>query len=100
MSVLRDWKPVTPIRLGTICINSEVLFYPLVASFRLAVGLRVISSTDVLFRSRYSAQFFGEVGGEPGVSVRDDFSGNAVVREHMFGVDACDAQSVYLFFTW
>ena len=75
-----------PCRLTMVNEDTEVLFKPLICSFRLAVGLWVVGGTDVLFDIKDMAQFLGKVGGEMGITVGNNFPRGAVVGKHMLDV--------------
>ena len=49
MYILGKWKPLVPSSLAMVDKDVEVLFKPLICSFRLAIGLGVIGGTYVLF---------------------------------------------------
>ena len=66
-------EPPTPISLLGICNEAEVLFDPLILSFRQSVGLGVERGRQVLLGSDLFGQSVSEVGGESGVSIGDDF---------------------------
>ena len=75
-----------PCCLTMVNKDTEVLFKPLICSFRLAVGLWVVGGTDVLFDIKDMAQFLGEVGGETGITVGNNFLRGAIVGKHVLDV--------------
>ena len=86
MHILRKWEPAMPSGLTVVDENAEILFEPLICAFRLAVSLGVVSGAYVLFDIKDAAKFLREVGGEAGISVRNNLSGSAVVWEDMLDV--------------
>ena len=69
--------------------DAEVLFKSLIGSLTSSICLRVIRCADVLMDIKKATEFRGKFGCEADVSVRDDFAGNAVVRDHVSGVEEC-----------
>ena len=49
MYILSEWEPLMPSALAVVDEDAEVLFKPLIRSFRLAVGLGVVGGAYVLF---------------------------------------------------
>ena len=52
---------------------------------------------DILIDVKHSAYFFGRLRGEPGISVTDDLSGDAVVWEDVLHIGVCDGPGVSCF---
>ena len=67
--------------------DAQILFEGLVGSFTSSIGLRVIRCADVLMDIEKAAKFCGEFGCEADISVRNDFVGNAVMRDHVSGIE-------------
>ena len=67
--------------------DSQILLEGLIGSLTSSIGLRVICCTDVLMDIEKAAEFCGEFGCETDISVRNDFAGNAVVWNHVSGVE-------------
>src|SRR6266436_1608235 len=100
MRVLGEGEPLGPVGLCSVSEYPEVLFQPLVGSFGLSVHLGVIGGTDVLFNVQVSAEFPHGGGRESGVSVGDDFPGEAVMGKHVFAIEFGDSYGVDRFFAW
>ena len=75
-----------PCRLTMVDEDAEVLFKPLICSFRLAVGLWVIGGADVLLDIKNMAQFLGEMGGEVGVAVSNNLMWGAVMGKYVLDI--------------
>ena len=69
--------------------DTQILFESLIGSLTSSIGLRVIRCADVLMDIKKAAEFCGEFGCEADISVRNDFAGNAVVRNHVSGIEQC-----------
>ena len=67
--------------------DAQILLKSLVGSLTSSIGLRVIRCTDVLMDIKKAAKFRGKFGCEADISVRNDFAGNAVVWDHVSGVE-------------
>ena len=79
--------------------NTQILFEGLIGSFTCSIGLRVICCADVLVDIEKAAEFCGKFGREANVSVRNDFAGNAVMRDHVSGVEQCHSLRIDAFGT-
>ena len=84
--VLSKGEPSVPSGLAVVDEDAEILFKPLIRSFRLAVSLGVIGRAYVLCDIKDAAKLFRETGRKPGISVRDDLAGSTVVWEDMLDV--------------
>ena len=69
--------------------NAQILFEGLIGPLTSSISLRVIRCADVLMNVKKTAKFCGEFGCKTDISVRNDFAGNAVVRDHVGGVEQC-----------
>ena len=69
--------------------DAQILLEGLVSSLTSSIGLRVIRCADVLMDIEKAAKFCGKFRRETDISVRDDFAGNAVVRNHVSSVEQC-----------
>ena len=69
--------------------DTQILLKSLIGSFTSSIGLRVIRCADILMDIEKAAEFCGEFGCETDISVRNDFAGNAVMRDHVSGVEQC-----------
>ena len=67
--------------------DTQILLKGLIGSFASSIGLRVICCTDVLMDIEKAAEFCGKFGCETDISVRNDFAGDAVVRNHVSGIE-------------
>ena len=67
--------------------DAQILFESLIGSFASSIGLRVIRCADVLMDIKKAAEFCGKFRCEADVSVRNDFAGDAVVRNHVGGIE-------------
>src|SRR6266702_6696385 len=68
---LRKWQPLVPVVL-IFAEAPEILFQPLVRSFRMSIGPRMVHSGDVLAYLECLAESSGILGHKPGISIRDD----------------------------
>ena len=78
-----------PIILLRSTEDAQILFKTLIGSLTGSIGLRVIRCADVLMDIKKTAEFCGEFQCEADISVRNDFAGNAVVWDHVSGVEQC-----------
>ena len=78
-----------PVILLRSAEDAQILLESLIGSLTSSIGLRVIRCADVLMDIKKAAEFCGEFGCEADVSVRNDFAGNAVVWDHVSGVEQC-----------
>ena len=69
--------------------DAQILLEGLIGPFTSSIGLRVIRCADVLMDIKKATKFCGEFGCEADISVRNDFAGNAVMRDHVSGVEQC-----------
>ena len=69
--------------------DAQILLKSLIGSLTGSIGLRVIRCADVLMNIKKTAEFYGEFRCETDISVRNDFAGNAVVWDHVSGVEQC-----------
>ena len=69
--------------------DAQILLKGLIGSLASSIGLRVIRCADVLMDVKKAAKFCGKFGCEADVSVRNDFAGNAVVWDHVSGIEQC-----------
>ena len=69
--------------------DSQILLESLIGSLTSSIGLRVIRCADVLMDIKKAAEFCGKFGCKADISVRNNFAGNAVVRDHVSGVEEC-----------
>ena len=69
--------------------DAQILLKSLIGSLASSIGLRVIRCADVLVDVEKAAEFCGEFGCEADISVRNNFAGNAVVWDHVGGVEQC-----------
>ena len=67
--------------------DAQILLEGLVGSLTSSIGLRVICRADVLMDIEETTEFCGKFGCETDISVRNDFAGNAVMRDHVSGVE-------------
>ena len=67
--------------------DAQILLERLIGSLTSSIGLRVIRCANVLMDIKKAAEFCGEFGCKADISVRNDFAGNAVVRDHVGGVE-------------
>ena len=72
-----------PVILLMVNPEPEILFDPLVRSFRLSIGPWVVGSGDVLRDPQESAEFLHEFRCESGVSITDHFGGESKSREYL-----------------
>ena len=76
-----------PVVLLCTTEDSQILLKGLISSFTSPIGLRVIHHADILMDIQKAAKFCGKFGCEVDVLVQNDFAGNAVVGNHMGGVE-------------
>ena len=69
--------------------DAQILLKGLIGSLARFIGLRVICCTDILMDIKKATEFCGKFGCEADISVRNDFAGDAVVRDHVSGVERC-----------
>ena len=69
--------------------DAQILFEGLIGSLTSSIGLRVICRADVLMDVEKAAEFCGEFGCEADISVQNDFAGNAVMWDHVSGIEQC-----------
>ena len=69
--------------------DAQILLESLIGSFTSSIGLRVIRCADILMDIEKAAEFCGKLRRKTDISVRDDFAGNAVVRDHVSSVEQC-----------
>ena len=67
--------------------DAQILLESLIGSLASPIGLRVIRCADVLMDIEKAAKFCGKFGCEADISVRNDFAGNAVVWDHVSGIE-------------
>ena len=67
--------------------DAQILLESLIGSFASSIGLRVICCADVLMDIEKATEFCGKFGCEADIPVRNDFAGNAVMRDHVSGVE-------------
>ena len=67
--------------------DAQILLEGLVGSLTSSISLRVIRCADVLMDIEKAAKFRGKFGCEADISVRNDFTGDAVMWDHMSGVE-------------
>ena len=84
-----EGKPFMPVILLRSAEDSQILFESLIGSLTSPIGLRVIRCTDVLMDIEKATEFCGKFGCEADISVRNDFAGNAVMWDHVSGVEQC-----------
>ena len=80
-----------PSGLAVVDKDMEILFEPLICSFGLAISLGVVGGAYVLCDVENTAEFLRKTGCETGISVRDDFTGGAVVWKDMLDVEIGDS---------
>ena len=78
-----------PIILLRSTEDAQILLKSLIGSLAGSIGLRVIRCADILMDIEKTAEFCGEFRCEADISVRNDFAGNAVVWDHVSGVEQC-----------
>jgi hypothetical protein len=93
-SVLGEGEPCVPGVLFGAAEEPKVLFQGLICSFALSICLGVECHADVLVYLQDVTNFFGCLGCETGVSVTDDFFGDAVVWEDVLYVCVCNGPCV------
>ena len=69
--------------------DAQILLEGLIGSLTSSIGLRVIRCADVLMDIEKAAKFCGKFRRETDIPIRDDFAGNAVVRDHVSSVEQC-----------
>ena len=69
--------------------DTQILLESLIGPFTSSIGLRVIRCADVLMDIEKSTEFCSEFGCEADISVRNNFAGNAVMWDHVSGVEQC-----------
>ena len=69
--------------------DAQILLEGLIGSLTSSIGLRVIRCADVLMDIEKATKFCREFGCEADISVRNDFAGDAVVRNHVSSVEQC-----------
>ena len=84
-----EGKPFMPIILLRSTEDTQILLESLIGSLTSSIGLRVIRCADILMDIEKAAEFCGEFGCEADISVRDDFAGTAIVRDHVSSVEQC-----------
>ena len=67
--------------------DAQILLESLIGSLTSSIGLRVIRCADVLMDVKKAAEFCGEFRCEADISVRNDFAGNPVMRNHVSGIE-------------
>jgi hypothetical protein len=60
----------------------------------------VIRRGDVLLDTQQLTEFLGELRSEPQITIADNFRGEAIPSEHMFGVQGGRFFSGYFFHAW
>ena len=78
-----------PIVLLRSTEDAQILLESLVSSLTSSIGLRVICCADDLMDIEKATEFCGEFGCEVDISVRNDFTGNAVMWDHVSGIEQC-----------
>ena len=94
-----EGKPFVPVILLRSTEDAQILLKSLIGSLTSSIGLRVICCADVLMDIEKAAEFCGKFGCEADISVRNDFAGNAVVRDHVSGVEQCHSFGIDAFRT-
>ena len=88
-----------PVVLLRSAEDTQILFEGLIGSLTSSIGLRVICRADVLMDVEKAAKFGSEFGREADISVRNDFAGDAVVWDHVSGVEQCHSFRIDAFGT-
>ena len=67
--------------------DAQILLESLIGSLTSSISLRVIRCADVLMDIEKAAEFRGKFRCEADIPVRNDLVGNAVVRDHVSGIE-------------
>ena len=67
--------------------DAQILFEGLIGPFTSSISLRMIRCADILMDIEKATEFCSEFGCEADIPVRNDFAGNAVMRDHVSGVE-------------
>ncbi len=82
MQILQ-WVVVNPVVLLIRTINADILFQGLICTFRLSVGFRMISGSEVKFHVEGFSKGARELGDKLGTAVRCDVVRNAMLGENV-----------------
>ena len=82
-------EPFVPVILLRSTEDAQILLERLIGSLTSSIGLRVIRCADVLMDIEKAAKFCCKFGCKADISVQNDFAGNAVVWDHVSGVEQC-----------
>ena len=69
--------------------KAEIGFEPLIRSFGLSIGARVVCRGNVLFNVQYSTHLLHELGRESGVAVADNLPRQSETSEYVRHEDVC-----------
>ena len=81
------WKVESPFGSFGVNIVAKALADGSYSAFSLAIGLVMVSGSHVEINLDVGHKLLPKAGGEPGVSIRDDRSGETMDREDSFNED-------------